>query len=193
MARGVCVSGGCIDGSSPFFDEVNLKGDLGDLGDFGRKGDLVFGLSMSSWASLPIVGPGSVSGCGVDFRAILSPCRVFLASSKPILPQIRRLPRVYSRWVPESVSQFPKIDEIRRVSRGGTCESLSRIRWIRFVRISIPTLAVELDDQMRLFRVLRLCSALAEILGWYSKVFQQPLLQRTAVDHSWAGRRRDET
>ncbi len=72
MLDSCCDSVASMDGKSlcDFF-EVNLKGDLGDLGDLGLRGDLE--LSMKSCSSLTIVGLGSVSGCGVDFRAIVSP------------------------------------------------------------------------------------------------------------------------
>lgn len=65
-----CDSAASMDGKSlcDFF-ELNLKGDLGDFGDLGLKADL--GLSMKSCSSLTMV-VGSVSGCGVDFRAIVS-------------------------------------------------------------------------------------------------------------------------
>lgn len=70
MLETCCDSTASIDWKSlcDFF-ELNLKGDLGDLGDLGLKADL--GLSMKSCSSLTMV-VGSVSGCGVDFRAIVS-------------------------------------------------------------------------------------------------------------------------
>lgn len=70
MVETWCDSAAWMDGRSlcDFF-ELNLKGDLGDLGDFGLKADL--GLLMKSCSSLAMV-VGSVSGCGVDFRAIVN-------------------------------------------------------------------------------------------------------------------------
>lgn len=64
-----CDSAACIDGSSLcVLLLLNLKGDLGDLGDLGLRG--VFGLPMKSRSSSTIFGLGSVSGCGVVFRAM---------------------------------------------------------------------------------------------------------------------------
>jgi hypothetical protein len=69
MAR-VCDSAACICGCSLcVFFVLNLNADLGDFGDFGLRRDL--GLSMKSCSSSTTVGSGSVSGCGIDFRAIL--------------------------------------------------------------------------------------------------------------------------
>jgi hypothetical protein len=70
MVARVCDSAACICGCSLcVFFVLNLNADLGDFGDFGLRGDL--GLSMKSCSSSTTVGSGSVSGCGVDFRAIL--------------------------------------------------------------------------------------------------------------------------
>ena len=71
MVARVCDSAACICGCSLcVFFVLNLNGDFGDFGDFGLIGDL--GLSMKSCSSSSTtVGSGSVSGCGVDFRAIL--------------------------------------------------------------------------------------------------------------------------
>jgi hypothetical protein len=66
----VCDSAACICGCSLcVFFVLNLNADLGDFGDFGLRGDL--GLSMKSCSLSTTVGSGRVSGCGVDFRAIL--------------------------------------------------------------------------------------------------------------------------
>lgn len=64
-------SAACIDGRSLcVLLLLNLKGDLGDLGDLGLRGD--FGLPIKSWSSSTRLGFGSVSGCGMVFRAMLA-------------------------------------------------------------------------------------------------------------------------
>jgi hypothetical protein len=60
-----------MDGSSlcDFFELLNLKGDLGDFGDFRLNGDL--GELMKSCSSSTSEGSRSVSGCGVVFRVMM--------------------------------------------------------------------------------------------------------------------------
>jgi hypothetical protein len=61
-----------MDGSSlcDFF-VLNLKGDLGDFGDFRLNGVLGESLKSCSCSSSTMEGSGSVSGCGVVFRVIV--------------------------------------------------------------------------------------------------------------------------
>ena len=87
-----------------FFELLNLKGDLGDLGELGLKGDL--GLSTnSSSLSTAVVVSGSVSGCGVDFRAISDSAPVALADDRSELRVAGwvqdAMSRVHSLLVPE--------------------------------------------------------------------------------------------